>query len=259
MIPSHACTLTCRAAQLYADTLVHFMERAYVKGCEVALSSDSTKGYDTGVPIPSRSHTLMLEHLTCHGSRPLSRFDTESSEMLVNTHTSSAGWRLHEDRPGKPGYITVASNVQNAVLTFNMQCSVKETPEKHLMFPVVVMTYLKSFEGVGVVQMYGRELQHPEDVTEGVLIDALDTSQPISPYTTTYMQLDDTYNSYNSSTAMRGEGSSILNITVNFRALGLDNADQISARLSKESTSTWSAEDDLRQDWKFKIVTLSCC
>jgi hypothetical protein len=212
--------------------------------------------------------TLLLESVVCQHKPPLILFDAESNathkSLPINTTpaTDGSGWRLYEDRPYKPGYI--AENTQHAILTFDLQCNVNVTASNHLIFPVVTLTYLTSYKGVGIVQVYGRQLQHPEDVTEGILLDALDTSEAISPYMNSYMQLDDSYNRYNSThptgVSLGADGNLVLGVTVSFRALHANDTAVIASRMTQHDTSkSWDAQNELRQGWKFKIVRLSCC
>jgi hypothetical protein len=263
-----------RSAQLYADVLVHYLERSYVKGCELAIQRSSTEeasGTDNNSSNTVRQPellpgTLLLESAVCDHKAPLSLFDAENNatykSMPISTTPATNGWRMYEDRPDKPGYI--AENTQHAVLTFHLQCNVQVSADNHLIFPVVTLTYLKSYEGVGIVQMYGRQLQHPEDVTEGILLDAMDTTEAISPYVNSYMQLDDSYNSYDSThssgVSLGADGGLVLGVTVSFRALHANDTAVIAARMTQHDTaSTWNAQNELRQGWKFKIVRLSCC
>jgi hypothetical protein len=253
---------------------VHFLERLYIKGCELAIQPYNTEQANSNDTINSRTvhqpqllpGTLLLESVVCQHKAPLSLFDAENNathnSMPINTVPLTNGWRLYEDRLDKPGYI--AENTQHAVLQFKMQCNVKVTADNHLVFPVVTLTYLTSYKGVGIVQMYGRQLQHPEGVTEGILIDALDTSEAISPYVNTYVQLDDSYNSYNSThpsgVSLSADGNLVLGVTVSFRALHTNDATVIAARMTQhDAASTWDAHNELRQGWKIKIVRLSCC
>jgi hypothetical protein len=245
-----------------------------VKGCELAVQRSSTEQATSSDDDSSNivlqpqllPGTLLLESAVCHHKAPLSLFDAESSSTytsaLIKTMPATNGWRLYEDRPDKPGYI--AGNTQHAVLTFDLQCNVQVTADNHLIFPVVTLTYLKSYKGVGIVQMYGRQLQDPEGVSEGILIDALDTSEAISPYVNAYVQLDDSYNSYNnthpSGVSVGADGGLVLGVTVSFRALHANDTADISARMTQHDTAkSWDAQNEVRQGWKFKIVRLSCC
>jgi hypothetical protein len=245
-----------------------------VKGGELALHHSNVEQAAGTDVVSSKTMlqpqllpgTLLLESAVCHHKAPLSLFDAESSathkSMPISTTSATTGWRLYADRPNKPGYI--AEYASDAMLQFNMQCHVNVTPDKYLVFPIVTLTYLKSYEGVGIVQMYGRQLQHSDGVTEGILIDALDTSEAISPYVNSYIQLDDSYNSYNSThpsgVSLGADGVLELGVTVSFRALHADYAAAIAARMTQhDATEGWNAQNELRQGWKFKIVRLSCC
>jgi hypothetical protein len=154
-----------RSQQLYADTLVHYIETQQSSDCTAAAAHNlTTEYYWTPLTRTAADAPLMgvatteLEALTCHGHTPRSTFDAADTATLNSTvtftvtagtatadHNSTAAsqhedWNIRADRQDKPGYI--ASGMSHSVLTARMQCFVSSSNSQHV---VVAVTYLKSY------------------------------------------------------------------------------------------------------------------
>jgi hypothetical protein len=313
---------TYRGQQLYADTLVHYIETQQASDCAVAAAANNYTNYWTPATQTAADAPLIgittteLEALTCHGHTPLSAFDAADTATFNSsvTFTTTAGtvssataarnstaasqhedWNIRADKQDKPGYI--ASGMSHSVLTARMHCTVSSANSKHV---TVAVSYLKSYAGVGAVHVYGKQHNHigtaissnaaptvnlrgshhkrqlqisTADSDHGSnsersshVIDALDSTQHASPYQTKYMKLDHTYFTEGASSAVVGSTQSL---EINFELLSAVDVpliESIKAAAASRSdsnadTSNDSSEysDAVRQDWKFKLVRLSCC
>jgi hypothetical protein len=308
---AHCSLLHCycnRSQQLYADTLVHYIEAQQASDCTAAAAHISTnENYWTPVaqtaadaPLMGRA-TIELEALTCHGHTPRSTFDAADTATFNSTitFTITAGtavsettavqhedWNIRADRKDKPGYI--ASGVSHSILTARMQCSMRNSKSKHVM---IAVTYLKSYAGVGAVHIYGTR-QHPaqrgpplhlrgshrdgqaangavvngriSDYSSHHVIDALDTTEHVSPYHTKYLKLDHTYFAESDGTAAGTQSLEISFDLLNAADVPLINSIKAAAAASKGDSNASTSDDSdysdaIRQDWKFKLVRLSCC
>jgi hypothetical protein len=164
------------------------------------------------------------------------------------------------------GYIGYGLNEPHGVLEFSIQC---RRPA------VVAITYLKSYEQVGAVRVYGSHLE-----AEGVAaaaaelelalvpssklllseltIDALDALDHSSVPITVYLQMssaDDIAASAAAAIEAAGvHAAAYSNYTVAFELLGPPDIAFIS-----ESTRRSNVDERNRGGWKFKLLKLACC
>jgi hypothetical protein len=296
-----------RSQQLYADTLVHYIETQQSNDCTAAAASNLTnENYWTPVTQTAGAVPLMgvatieLEALTCHGHTPRSTFDAADTSTHNSTvtftvtagtatadHNSTAAsqhedWNIRADRQDKPGYI--ASGMSHSILTAHMQCSVSSSNSQHV---VVAVTYLKSYTSVGAVHIYGKQ-QHNHSKTAVInaqgapilnlrgsdhdpdrqaasvstndnstisdyssdhVIDALDTTEHVSPYYTKYLKLDHTYFTKSDTSGIDStDGTQSLAIEINFKLLSALDVPLISsskaAAAASRGDSNASTSDD---------------
>eukprot|EP00953_Heterococcus_sp_UTEX-ZZ885_P003423 2374-Heterococcus_DN1.PRE.12 len=317
-----------RSQQLYADTLVHYIQTQQSSDCTAAAAAHNLTNENYWTPVTQTAAdvplmgvaTTELEALTCHGHTPRSTFDAADTSTINSTvtftvtagtatadHNSTAAsqhedWNIRADRQDKPGYI--ARGMSYSVLTARMQCSVSRSNSKHV---AVAVTYLKSYAGVGAVHMYGKQ-QHNHSKTAVInaqgapilnlrgsdhdpdrqaasvgtndkctisdyssdhVIDALDTTEHVSPYHTKYLKLNHTYFTKSDTSGIDStDGTQSLAIEINFKLLSaldvpLIESIKAAAAASRGDSNTNSNDncdysDAIRQDWKFKLVQLSC-
>jgi hypothetical protein len=215
-------------------------------------------------------------------------FTVTAGTAVRNTTAASQheDWNIRADKQDKPGYI--AGGISHSILIAHMHCSMSNSNSKHV---VVAVTYLKSYAGVGALHVYGKQ-QHSHietpalnlrgsnrkrqlqasnssgstdtssaiDLSSDHVIDALDTAQHASPYQTKYMKLDQTYFT-NASTAagtqlLENDSEQLSAVDVPLITSGKAAA---AANRGNSNANTSDYSDTVRQDWKFKLVRLSCC
>jgi hypothetical protein len=296
-----------RSHQLYADLLVHFLESTYSRDCELASESQHwTIANKTFADTPVFGATTeKFERAICYGAAATSSFDAvdqssynrtisfETTAGVVMAESTTAGadasavvhadWTITEDRAGKPGYIV--EGVSHAVLTARMQCSAKQSSDAASLYIPVAVTYMQSYEGVGVVLMYGPHKHQPhlrgrrtqaamissqmkaaargqsvehssKDSHSSYMIDALDVSAHVSPYVTEFLKLDPAF-LVDSNAATLSSLNQTVAVEINFRSLNIGDVDFI----QKHHRLSGGAADygEVRNQWKFKLVRLSCC
>eukprot|EP00611_Tribonema_gayanum_P025627 TRINITY_DN5887_c0_g1_i1.p1 TRINITY_DN5887_c0_g1~~TRINITY_DN5887_c0_g1_i1.p1 ORF type:complete len:551 (+),score=154.47 TRINITY_DN5887_c0_g1_i1:485-2137(+) len=257
-----------RAHQLYADTLAYFLDGQYVAACQEAGDSnndnatsgaDSEAHFRTPTDAPLLPQTAGMEHVLCDGSAPHTSMEpSDPSTFPPGSIVQTAGWAIFPEHKNRTGYIGYGLLTPHAVLELELECHAH---------PTLSVTYLRSYEQVGVVRVFNgaepdaaalsgdsaRRLRgEGRALGPELVIDALYVADRASTPHTAHLPLDETFLSPRQ--LVEPPKDPLVKLySVSFQLLGPPDAD------------TFFGNDSLRDEvwirggWKFKILKLACC
>jgi hypothetical protein len=169
--------------------------------------------------------------------------------LLTEIAAQSAPWSLYADSKDKMGAIGLGKATPHAQLAVSMQC--RAPAQKH--HTNVVIIYLKSYEGVGAVRIAptGAAVEPHEHV-----LDALDTTDHTSVSALKILPLNDVYITASSTSA---DGVVMSTIELQLELLGPDDTALLKREDASKDAANQPSSADVRKDWKFKLIGISCC
>ncbi|KAK3277416.1 hypothetical protein CYMTET_14579 [Cymbomonas tetramitiformis] len=170
---SHGAHPPWQTHQAYADAVAYVFQKAYVATmCEkpASLGSPSVTSLN--------QDSVLSKYVKC--LLPKTRISAFDATIQGNDTKSNDGWRLYEDRPGKPGWITTTVD---SIKTFKVAFGDAA---------ILAVKYLRSYDGLGDVEMSVRNTTiYAKTTLRGLW---LDKSKRISTTQITWFQAADERN-----------------------------------------------------------------
>mmetsp|Transcript_98148 Transcript_98148/g.263787 ORF Transcript_98148/g.263787 Transcript_98148/m.263787 type:complete len:261 (+) Transcript_98148:1-783(+) len=123
--------------QLVADVIAGVWDKVLEKSC---ANADTDSHVWPSAPF-NKEEELALFPSCRHPMSWFSAFESIKPHSKVPQPSYLDGWRLFEDRPGKPGWISETPSVNSRAI---MRVPLKFGPE-----PKLAVTFLRSYEGMG--------------------------------------------------------------------------------------------------------------
>lgn len=123
--------------QLIADTMAVMLGKTWQSSCSKSAGADPF----SFLPEPLAPEEVLRRYHSCLS--PLRIFDARMAIRGKGLQpTIHSGWRLFEDRPGKPGWI---ATTPGAKIQFQLEFGSEK---------LIAITFLKSYESMGIAQLF---------------------------------------------------------------------------------------------------------